>query len=177
MPVGVRIDASKAVDMLTRLEAALHDKSTMRYGAELIRKDQARAFAGQQSPDGVAWAPRTRSYPWPLMWKSGGLMRSVTAGWGIKTKRGGPKLFAKLTTNDAKTAIAAGALHFGRGNSQSRHTAGRARRRAASFVQGKMSGFSAMERPMVARPFFGLSRSSEQKFTDHVKRKIHEAVR
>lgn len=169
--MGVTVDMSGADRMMSDLEAALKDKKAkaMIYGARLVRQDQMQAMSRKASPDGVPWAVRTRSYPWPLMYKTGELMRSVTSGWGLKTKSGKPKLFAKLNSDEAKLHIRAGALHFGRtGPGQSRHAAYRARRRRRAGTAGP--GI------MPPRPFFGISKSSRRKFTAYWKQQIRAAT-
>ena len=150
--------------MLSDLTGALTDnkKRAMRYGANLIRKDQGDAFSRHADPStGASWASRKRNYSWPLMWNSGNLMRMVTAGWGIKTKTGNPKLFCKLNNDSAENHIKAGALHFGR--------PGKSRRAASRRA-------NAMKIPMAPRPFLGISKSSTRAFKGFWEAQIKAAV-
>ena len=162
-----------------RIEEAVADskKRSLRYGASLMRRDQAQAFASQSDPlTGRPWAQRTRSYPWPLMWKTGELMRSVGASFGLRTKDGKPKLFGKLLRNDKRLAIRTGALHHGRtGAEQSRHVRYRTGKRNLAFEAGKISGLHAMYKYMPPRPFFGISPASQRRFRDYWRAQIKQA--
>jgi len=158
------MDLTAADNMLSRLDEAIKDskKRSMRYGANLIRKDQGDAFARHAAPStGASWASRKRNYSWPLMWNSGNLMRMVTAGWGIKTKTGNPKLFCKLNNDSAENHIKAGALHFGR--------PGKSRRAGSRRA-------NAARRPMAARPFLGISKGSTRAFKKFWEDQIKAAV-
>lgn len=150
-----------ALETLHKVQEAVADskRKSLRYGAHLILQDQRSAFSRQADPvSGMPWARRTKSYSWPLMWKTGELMRRVGAGWGARTRDGRPRLYGKLVGNpSAKLSIQAGALHFGRtGAGQSRFTAYRARRAA------RTGGPS--NRYMPPRPIFGMSRTSQRQF-------------
>ena len=159
--MGLEIqNLGEVFERVKAIEDAVADskRRSLRYGAGLLRMDQRNAFARQSDPvSGMPWAKRSRTYSWPLMWKTGALMRMVGASWGANTRDGRPKLFGKLVGNvGKKDSIRAGALHFGRtGPGQSRWTAYRSRKRA------KSGGGS--DRYMPPRPFFGMSRDSQRK--------------
>ena len=150
--------------MLSDLDEALRDskKRSMRYGANLIRKDQEAAFSRQAAPStGQPWAARKASYSWPMLRKSGELSRMVTSGWGLMTKTGRPKLFCKLKSDTAEDVIRAGAIHFG--------VPGKSRRAGSRRA-------NAMKRPMAARPFLGISKSSTRAFKKFWEKQINAAV-
>jgi phage gpG-like protein len=139
--------------MLSELEGAIADNKAraMRYGAQLMGHDQQSAFTKKAAPNtGAAWAPRKRDAWWPMMIKSGRLRRLVTSGYGIKRKRAGarPALFGKLRSDARDDIIKANALNYGR----------------KTF------------KPLMARPFLGISRSSRRRFRVYYERQIKKAI-
>jgi hypothetical protein len=162
-----------------RIEEAVADskKRSLRYGANLMRRDQARAAAVKADPQtGAPWARRTRSYPWPLLWKTGELAAHVDASYGFNTKDGKKKLFGKVRDADKLLAIRAGAIHHGRtGEEQSRHVRSRTKARNKLFRAGKISSLHARYKYMPARPLFGLSKASQRRFRDYWLEQIKQA--
>lgn len=88
---GVRFSGAEAVARAFNALGSLGSSS--RYdlmrslSRAVIRQTRDRILHTKTSPDGVVWPARTRSYPWPLMVKTGKMANSVKASISGSTAR------------------------------------------------------------------------------------------
>jgi len=167
--VSVTVNATGALKMLDRLEEVAGGKrEVMRKGAAMMRRATQRAVGTNSDPaTGRPWPSRKHSYSWPMMLHTGRLRSALDAGYGIRMRRGGPRLFGTVadTTypDGTPVVLVAGAVHFGRSR-------GRTSRGTRLFGRGPTSG------AVPPRPLFGMSSADRGEFARAWRRAIRKAA-
>ena len=175
----VKVDMVAAIKMLGGLEAiaGLGKQEILRRGAEMMNQDIRRAFDKHADPStGRAWPPRTRTYPWEILERTGTLKGMVDAGWGLHTRDRIPALFGRVrdgsylggyTRGGAQqhkpTQVVAGAVQFGR-------------KKARSSRGTRLRGASPATGITPPRPYLGFSRSSRDRFKQEILRQLKKAA-
>jgi hypothetical protein len=188
----VSYDAGKTTEHLQDMQDLVSgvNPSILVFGKDQLDKEMQRAFRQKTDPEGTSWPRREQSYPWDLMNKTGTLKASVRAGFGIKTKSGRPKLFAKVVdafylgtytrgAGHKPLILVAGAVHFGR--KRARRAAGwYSRTRKGTTTYRYTAGGSKLRRAASSgvvppRKIFGMGQVAKFRLKRFAQRELKKA--